>query len=323
MAGVEIQANILDMILSGRRLISLPESLSYSWLFLAATAPVAIFYFFEGAVLPVLLSVALGIIYLVAAILLFNLGIAANLIHISLSWSLSTLALFSYRYFVSEKEKRELKSVFSKYVSKDVLNEILSNPSKVKLGGEEREITVLFSDIRGFTSLSENTTPGELVEILNKYFNLMTSEILNNGGVLDKYIGDAIMAFWGAPLPDENQAENALKASLGMLENLKKLNGELRSKGKPEINIGVGIYTGKAIVGNVGSDLRFDYTAIGDTVNVASRLESLNKEYGTKIIVGETSKDKIGASYEFQSIGSAKVKGRSQPLNIYTIGNEG
>jgi adenylate cyclase len=318
MTGVEIQANILDMLLS-----SLPEFLNYLWIFLAAIVPAGIFLVFQGVVLPVLLNVALGFGYLAVAILLFNLGMAANLIHINFSWMLSTLSLFSYRYFVAEKEKRELKDVFSKYVSKDVLDEILSNPGKVKLGGEEREITVLFSDIRGFTALSESATPSELVEILNKYFTLMTGEILANGGVLDKYIGDAIMAFWGAPLPDPSQSENALKASLGMLENLKKLNEELKSKGKPEIAIGVGIYTGKAIVGNVGSDLRFDYTAIGDTVNVASRLESLNKEYGTNIIIGETSKNKISTFDNFKSLGLVKVKGRIQPLNIYTIKDEG
>jgi adenylate cyclase len=323
MTGVEIQANILDMLLSGRRLASLPEFLNYLWIFLAAIVPAGIFLVFQGVVLPVLLNVALGFGYLAVAILLFNLGMAANLIHINFSWMLSTLSLFSYRYFVAEKEKRELKDVFSKYVSKDVLDEILSNPGKVKLGGEEREITVLFSDIRGFTALSESATPSELVEILNKYFTLMTGEILANGGVLDKYIGDAIMAFWGAPLPDPSQSENALKASLGMLENLKKLNEELKSKGKPEIAIGVGIYTGKAIVGNVGSDLRFDYTAIGDTVNVASRLESLNKEYGTNIIIGETSKNKISTFDNFKSLGLVKVKGRIQPLNIYTIKDEG
>ncbi len=212
-----------------------------------------------------------------------------------------------------------MKNLFSKYVSKDVLNEILSDPSKVALGGEEKEVTVFFSDIRGFTTISEKTTPKELVRILNTYFTAMTKEVLDNGGVLDKYIGDAIMAFWGAPIADPDQAENALKASLSMLEQLKELNKELRALGDPEIHIGIGLYTGPAIVGNVGSDLRFDYTVMGDTVNVASRLEGLNKEYKTEIIIGETTKNKIKGNYVFRALGSVAVKGRKEPLNIYTI----
>lgn len=214
-----------------------------------------------------------------------------------------------------------MKNLFSKYVSKDVLEEILKDPAKVKLGGEEKEVTVFFSDIRGFTALSEKTAPKELVRILNKYFTLMTNEVLENSGVLDKYIGDAIMAFWGAPIEDRRQAENALKAALGMLEKLKELNKELKSNGDPEINIGIGLYSGPAVVGNIGSDLRFDYTVMGDTVNVASRLESLNKEYKTQIIIGETTKNKLEGDHKFKFLGSVAVKGRKELLNIYTIEN--
>jgi adenylate cyclase len=196
----------------------------------------------------------------------------------------------------------------------------------VSLGGEEKEITVFFSDIRGFTTLSEKTTPKELVRILNRYFTAMSEEILKNAGVLDKYIGDAIMAFWGAPVDDPGQADNALKAALGMLAKLKELNEELRASGDPEINIGIGIYTGPAVVGNMGSEQRFDYTVMGDTVNVASRLEGLNKEYQTRLIIGESTKNKITLrlaqgekDYKFRFLGSVAVKGRKEPLNIYTL----
>lgn len=319
MPGVEIQANVLNMILSGHRLSPPPAWASYLWIFLAAIIPALVFSAFRNSLPPLFINIFFGFAYLVAVIVLFERGIAANLLHITFAWSFSTAGIFAYRYFSVERERKEMKGLFSKYVSKHVLEEILKDPSQVKLGGEEKEVTVFFSDIRGFTTLSEKTTPTELVHILNEYFTLMTEEVLKTDGVLDKYIGDAIMAFWGAPIEDPNQADNALKASIAMTEKLKILNKELREKGEPEIGIGIGLYTGPAVVGNVGSNLRFDYTVIGDTVNVASRLEGLNKEFKTQIIIGETTKNKIKGKYNFKSLGSMAVKGRKESLNIYTV----
>ncbi|MDO8443867.1 MAG: adenylate/guanylate cyclase domain-containing protein [Candidatus Azambacteria bacterium] len=321
MPGVEIQANIANMLVSGYRYSSLNRWVFFLWIFMAALIPALFFIITKRSLVSVMLSLFVGFGHLIAVILLFDKGITANIIHINFSWIFSTALLFSCRYFFIEKEKRQIRNIFSKYVSKEVLENILSS-DKVTLGGEEKEITVLFSDIRGFTSLSEKTTPTELVAILNKYFTLMTGEILKNKGVLDKYIGDAIMAFWGAPLKDENQADNAIKASLGMIEKLKDLNRELISLGKSEINIGIGLYSGPAVVGNVGSELRFDYTAMGDTVNVASRLESLNKEYRTQLIVGESVKNKAKENYNFKFLGKVSVKGRKEEVNIYEVQNQ-
>jgi adenylate cyclase len=326
MPGVEIQANIANMLIMGYRLIPLSKGWSFFWIFLAAVLPALAFLLFSRSLKPLFINIFLGVVYLILIIILFEKGVAANIIHINLAWILSTSSLFGYRYFVGEKERREMRNLFSKYVSKDVLEEILADPTKVSLGGEEKEITVFFSDIRGFTTLSEKTTPKELVRILNRYFTAMSEEILKNAGVLDKYIGDAIMAFWGAPVDDPGQADNALKAALGMLAKLKELNEELRASGDPEINIGIGIYTGPAVVGNMGSEQRFDYTVMGDTVNVASRLEGLNKEYQTRLIIGESTKNKITLrlaqgekDYKFRFLGSVAVKGRKEPLNIYTL----
>lgn len=318
MPGVEIQANIANMLISGYRYSPLSGWASFLWIFVAALIPVLFFIAVKRSLVSMILSFLSGLGHLIAIVLLFDKGVIANIVHINFSWIFSTAFLFSCRYFFIEKEKRQIKNIFSKYVSKEVLESILSS-DKVALGGEEREITVLFSDIRGFTTLSEKTTPTELVAILNKYFTLMTGEILKNKGVLDKYIGDAIMAFWGAPLKDENQVDNAIKASLGMIEKLKDLNRELTALNKPEINIGIGLYNGPAIVGNVGSELRFDYTAIGDTVNVASRLEGLNKEYKTQLIVGESVKDKTKDNYNFKFLGEVGVKGRMEKINIYEV----
>ncbi|MBI5732142.1 MAG: adenylate/guanylate cyclase domain-containing protein [Candidatus Magasanikbacteria bacterium] len=317
--GVEIQANIANMLVFGYRLVPLSRPLSLLWIFLAAILPALVFVIFSRSLKPIFVNIVVGVLYLILIIVLFEKGMAVNILHVNFSWFLSTSSLFGYRYFAGEKERREMKDLFSKYVSKDVLEEILKDPSRVALGGEEKEITVFFSDIRGFTTLSEKTTPKELVHILNRYFTLMSQEILENGGVLDKYIGDAIMAFWGAPVRAPNQADNALRASLGMLKKLKEFNKELREAGEPEINIGIGLHTGPAVVGNIGSEQRFDYTIIGDTVNVASRLEGLNKQYGTNIIIGESTKNKIKGAHKFKFLGQVTVKGRVEPLNVYTL----
>lgn len=319
MPGVEIQANITNMLLMGYRLAPLSVTLTFFWIFLASLIPALIFIFSQKSIRPLLYNFVLGFFYLGTIIFLFQIGVVVNLVHITLAWLISTLVLFSYRHFVGEKEKRELKNVFSKYASREVVDEILKNPGQVKLGGQEKEITVFFSDIRGFTTWSEKTTPQKLVNILNRYFTAMSAEVLENGGVLDKYIGDAIMAFWGAPMDDVNQADKAMKAAVGMVQKLALFNQELAAEGEPEINIGIGLYTGPAIVGNVGSDQRFNYTAIGDTVNVASRLEGLTKEFKVKIVIGETTKNKIQDKYNFKFLGSVAVKGRNEPINIYTV----
>lgn len=319
MSGVEIQANIVNMFLQGYRLQNLSPLILLIWILGASLISALIFIFSRGSLFPLLFNLGMGVVYLIVIVILFQYGIIANVIHINASWMLATLFLFSYKYFIGEKERNELKRLFSKYVSKDVLEEILQHPEKVVLGGEVRELTIFFSDIRGFTALSERTNPQELVRILNRYFTIMTEEILRNGGVLDKYIGDAIMAFWGAPIEDPNQAENALRAGLGMVRKLQMFNKELKARGGPQINLGIGIYTGQAVVGNVGSENRFDYTVIGDTVNMASRLEGVTKDYKVRMVIAETTKQKIKETYPFISLGSVLVKGRKEKISIYTL----
>lgn len=319
MPGVEIHANIANMLIRDYRLIPLKDKISFAFIIFAALIPSLIFISFKRISVILSLILLFGIGCSVTIIMLFQNGVIANIIHINIAWIASSSSLFGYKFFIGEKEKREIKNIFSKYISKSVLTEILNNPNKITLGGEEKEITILFSDIRGFTSLSEKTNPKELVSILNRYFSVMTEEVLKQNGVLDKYIGDAIMAFWGAPLEDEMQADKALLASLGMVKRLKLFNDELKKEGKSGINIGIGIYTGPAIVGNIGSKLRFDYTTIGDTVNTSSRLEGLNKQYNTNIIIGERTKNKLKNNYPIKFLNSVIVKGKEEKLNIYTV----
>ncbi len=319
MPGVEIQANLVNMFLSGERLRDLGRGVMSVWIFAAALLPAFFFLLWARSLRPLAANIALGLCYIVGAVVLFENGSVANIVHLNAAWIVSTASLFGWRYFLGERERREMKDIFGKYVSAHVLEEILRDPRGVALGGEEKDVTVFFSDIRGFTTLSEKTAPKDLVNILNRYFSRMSAQVIAHDGVLDKYIGDAIMAFWGAPLNDPDHATHAFEAGLAMLVELKKLNADLRSMGESEINIGIGIYTGPAVVGNIGSDLRHDYTVIGDTVNVASRLEGLNKEFGTNIIIGQSTRERIKGDYAFRSLGGVSVKGRKEPLEIYTV----
>lgn len=319
MAGVEIHANIANMLASGYRIVELPMLYGVLWILLAVAIPLLSVLYVRSFRKLFLINAAVGFLYLLAQITLFEAGIATPIIFIHLSWILSFVSLISYQYFVTDREKAEMRKLFGKYVSPKVLDEILKNPGAVVLGGEERTITVLFSDIRGFTTLSEKSTPTQLVEIINRYFSAMTQEILDNDGVVDKYIGDAIMAFWGAPLLDDKQADKAIKAALGMRARLEEFNKTLKAELGIEIAIGVGLYSGPAVVGNMGSLQRFDYTAMGDTVNISSRLEGITKTYGVSCIIGETTRAQLTdpQAYVIRELDQILVKGKKEPKRIY------
>lgn len=210
------------------------------------------------------------------------------------------------------------------------MNILLENSDKLKLGGETRNMTVMFSDIRSFTTISESLTPKQLIDMLNDYLGYMTDIILKNVGTVDKYIGDAIMAFWNAPLDDENHAANAINTALNMRDQLHKF-GEMHPE-YPEIKIGIGLNTGDMTVGNVGGEARFDYTVLGDNVNLGSRLEGLTKKYGVTVIVSESTKNSYEEIYKlrrqdednnefndfkFRLLDDMKVKGKNEPVKIF------
>lgn len=237
-----------------------------------------------------------------------------------LSLSLSQVTSEAYRNLIVERKGRNLKKAFSSYVSPDLVRQIEKHPDKLVLGGEQREITILFSDIRGFTSISEGLTPQELVRLLNEYLNPMTRIVLEEKGTLDKFIGDAVMAIFNAPLDLAGHPEAACRSAIRMLESLKELNTGFRSRGMNVIDIGIGINTGLAVVGNMGADIRFDYTAIGDSVNLASRLEGLNKYYGSRILVSEDTRRAVkGQDFNFREIDRVRVKGKHLPVVIYEL----
>jgi adenylate cyclase len=237
--------------------------------------------------------------------------------------TLSTAFLcFGYLTFTEAAEKRRVSQLFTQYVSKDVLHEVLHNYKEYlkSSAGQKVELTVLFSDIRGFTTMSETTPPEKIVEMLNIHFSVMADIILKHNGTIDKYIGDAIMAFWGAPVPTKDHAERAVQAAVEMLEGLKEVNRTLKERGfEHEVKIGIGINTGVATIGNIGSEQKKNYTVVGDTVNLSSRLESITKEYKTPLIFSEYTYKKVKDRFDCKLLGNVKVKGREQPVDIYTV----
>lgn len=250
---------------------------------------------------------------------MFDYGLIINIIYPEITLFLVYFSEISYMYLSERKSKAQIKEAFSKYVASDVVEEILKDPSKLKLGGSKEEITVFFSDIRGFTSFSEKLTPEKLVHVLNEYLSAMTDIILNHNGLVDKYIGDAIMAFWGAPIKNKEHAKIACDASLDMIKELENLKKKWQKEGFPEINIGIGLNSGNAVIGNVGSSERFDYTAIGDNINLGSRLESLTKHYGVSIIISEKTKEEAGNEFVTRKLDFVKVKGKNEPIEIYEL----
>lgn len=233
----------------------------------------------------------------------------------------SSFVSFGYLTFTEGAERRKVSQLFSQYVSKDVLHEVLNNYSEyMKTGaGQKAEVTILFSDIRGFTTMSETTPPEKIVEMLNVHFSHMADIILKHDGTLDKYIGDAIMAFWGAPVVTTDHAEKAVLASIEMADAVKLVNEELRKRGfEHEVKIGIGLNTGAVTIGNIGSEKKLNYTVVGDAVNLASRLESLTKEYKTVILLSEYTYEKVKDRIDCTIHGSVKVKGREQPVTIYS-----
>lgn len=223
-------------------------------------------------------------------------------------------------YFIAErKQKTMIKGMFTQYVSSTFVEELVADPEKLKLGGEKKELSVFFSDIAGFSTFSETKTPEDLINFLNEYLSEMTKIVFDNNGTLDKYLGDAVMAFWGAPVPQPNHPYLACKSALLMQNRLKELQVKWKMEGETIIEARMGINTGEMVVGNVGGSQRFDYTVIGDNVNLSSRLEGVNKEYGTFILISDSTYEHVKNDFITREIDSIIVKGKTKPVNIYEL----
>ncbi len=319
MPGVEIHATTIQQFITGNRVRTAPEWLTALTIIIVAIG-VGLLVFYLPVWLAAVISGASVLGYTFASIFIFNTGWILNIVYVPATIVATYIATMIYFYLSEKKSRQKVLGAFGKYVSKDVIKHILDNPAKLQLGGEKREITVFFSDIRGFTTISEALTPEKLVHLLNEYLTEMTNIILKYNGVVDKYMGDAIMAFWNAPLDQPKHAERACMTSLEMEKRLKELQIKWKKQGVPPLEIGIGLNTGFAVVGNMGSYDRFDYTAMGDTVNLGSRLEGLNKPYGTRIIISQSTKKKLeGKPFLTRKLDLVAVKGKTEPIMIYEL----
>lgn len=238
--------------------------------------------------------------------------VANSLVMIALLFALN----MSYGYFVESRTKRQITGLFGQYVPSELVEEMAEHPESVSMEGESREMTILFSDVRGFTSISEGLEPKELTLLMNEFLTPLSRVVYKHRGTIDKYMGDCIMAFWGAPLLDAAHARNAILAGIEMQQTLKALQPHFKERGWPEIHIGVGINTGRVSVGNMGSEVRVAYTVMGDEVNLASRLEGITKQYGVGVVVGENTRNAV-TDFVYRELDHVRVKGKDKPIAIY------
>ncbi|MDD8012702.1 MAG: adenylate/guanylate cyclase domain-containing protein [Acidobacteriota bacterium] len=264
-----------------------------------------------------LLALAVILLALVGNFILFYLGVDLDFLPLFVGLVTGTGYDAYTRYQRVRREKKFIEKAFKGYMSDSLLAEIMKNPNGLHLGGEKKPVTIFFSDLAGFTTLSEKRPPEEVVRILNTYLERMTAVIMEGGGFVNKFEGDAIMAFWGAPLPEERQAAMALRAALRCQEKLLELNDEFAAAGLPRLGMRVGVNSGEVIVGNIGSRQRFEYTVIGDAVNLASRLEGINKQYGTKVICGSLSGRMAAGEMLLRRLDRVRVKGKQVPEEIF------
>jgi adenylate cyclase len=327
MPGVEIHANAIQTILDQRflRNMTLPEELML--IFVLCALSVFVFMFTKIRWSAVYLA-GMVTAYYFAAQPIFNSGLIVDLVHPYLVLAASFIAVYVYRYMTEFRAKSALKNAFSRYVNPQIAAQIADHPEEIKLGGEKKPVTVLFTDIAHFTSISEKLKAESLVALLNEYLEAMTQVIQAEGGTVDKYEGDAIMAFFGAPLAQSDHAARACGAALKMRirlnELLKKWEADSPLPGgekKPMIDFRCGISSGEVIVGNIGSKEKIEYTVIGDVVNLGSRLEGQNKEYDTRIVASEATWESVKDRFEGRELDTIKVVGKSRPIKIYEVLN--
>ncbi len=319
--GVETHANLIDNILNDNYLVMNHEEGPKMLLFLGILGLILSFGIAHlGAVQGMLATGAsLLSVYVFDRYYLFSNGIiVAVILPIAMVCAMYVCLTF-YKYLTEERKKKAIKGTFEKYVSPAIVAEVLKHPDNVGLGGKKQRMTVVFSDLRGFTTISEKLDPQVLVEVLNKYLTPMTALVFKNQGTLDKYMGDAIMSFFGAPIHYADHAKKACQCAIEMIELLPKINEVFKAEGLPTVDCGIGLNTGDMSVGNMGSETVRNYTVMGDAVNLASRLEGINKQYGTRIIISEYTYEEVKDEYIAREVDWVRVKGKKQPVRIFEL----
>jgi adenylate cyclase len=318
MPGAQVHAAVVDDILSRRPLAPASWTVS-SAVTIAAGLALGLVAVALGpwAALGVATAGSAGLA--AALTVVFARGTWVSLTEPLVAIALATLSGVTYQYVVEGREKRRVKQMFGRYVSRDVYEQLMQDPALARLGGQRRDMSVLFSDIRGFTTVSEAGAPEEIVGQLNEYFSRMVPLVFENRGTVDKFVGDMIMALFGAPLGDPDHADHAVKTAIAMVAALRQMNDAWTAAGRAALDIGVGINSGDMVAGNIGSETIMSYTVIGDNVNLGSRLESLNKNYGTRIIISEATRSRLKGQYDIRPLGAATVKGKTRAVDIYEV----
>jgi adenylate cyclase len=316
--GVEVHANVISGLLDGKTFVRPDYAIGYDVIILLLAGLALAFSLpLLSATRAVLVSAGV-----IAAVVGLNLWLYSGHglvlpLAAALIMSVTAFALnMSYGYFVESRSKRELAHLFGTYVPPELVDEMVKNPDAYSMKASNKELTVMFCDMRGFTKMSETMEPTRLQELLNSVFNRLTDIIRGNRGTIDKYMGDCVMAFWGAPVDTPNHAYLASKTAMEMANSVRKINEEHRAQGIPEIGIGIGVNTGMMCVGDMGSDIRRAYTVIGDSVNLGSRLEGLSKVYGVDIVVSESTR-KLVPEFAWQELDRVRVKGKAQAVAIF------
>ncbi|MCG3660658.1 CHASE2 domain-containing protein [Aliarcobacter butzleri] len=323
--GVEVHANIIDNILMQDFIYkaSWLDGANILIIFVLSIIVVMLTTYTTFWANPIIfISFSISYLFLVYN-LLFDYGIVLNILFPIATVLIASIMTTLFDYFYNIKKEEAIKAKFASKVSKNVMDDILKNIDKNEFSAKTKEVTIFFSDIRGFTNISEKLDAKELISFLNRYMQPMSEIIIKYQGTIDKFIGDAIMAYWNAPIDIKNHCDLALKASLEQLEVLEKLNVELQKENLPKIDIGIGLNTGTVIVGEMGSSLRSDYTVIGDTINLGSRVESLCKYYDSKLNISNFTKDKLQEKYIFRFLDLVKVKGKNEPVEIWQVLGKG
>lgn len=316
--GVETHANVISGLLDGNIFVKPDYAVGYEVVILTLSGLALAFALpLLSATRAVLVSVAMVALLIAINVWLYlGAGLVLPLAS-ALGVAITAFALnMSYGYFVESRSKRELANLFGTYVPPELVDEMVKDPDSYSMKASNKELTVMFCDMRGFTKMSERMEPTQLQELLNAVFSRLTDLIRSNRGTIDKYMGDCVMAFWGAPVDTPNHAQLAVKTAIEMSAAVRKINEEHRAAGIPEIGIGIGLNTGTMCVGDMGSDIRRSYTVIGDAVNLGSRLEGLSKVYGVDIVVSETTR-KLAPEFAWQELDKVRVKGKEQAVAIF------
>ena len=319
--GVYVHATLAQNILEGRQLIRPTYAVLLELVLLLAIGGIAGVLMARFRVWgQIATALGLSVCWVVVDQLLFTYGLVIVLVLPLLLIFFCLLAMSMWSYLVEQRERRQTRAAFAQYLSPQVLERVLAEPEEyLKLGGRRYDATVLFSDIRGFTTISESLTPEELGRLLNEYMTPMTNIVFAHQGTLDKYIGDAVMAFWGAPVEQGDHALGACRAALEMQAEVTRLNRRFIDEGLPTLSIGVGLSTGPMTIGNMGSDDHFAYTALGDRVNLGARLEGLTKEYGVGVMISEVTQRRVADDMLCRELGAIRVKGKNEPVRIYEL----